>query len=93
MPSKTMTLLGVLMSVVSCASSLYLVYILFYVLEMICLVCMPVHFINLALFILFTMKWNYTPSSSTRHSKINTNGSKPKGGQSKGGKRKSKKEQ
>ena len=79
------------MSIVSCASSVYLVYILFYVLEMICLVCMPVHFINLALFILFTIKWNFIRSSSVSVPKAN--GNKPKGGQSRGGKKKSKKEQ
>jgi len=53
-----MTTLALLATAFACVTSVYLVYILFYVLEKICLVCMPVHFINLILFVLFTIKWN-----------------------------------
>jgi uncharacterized membrane protein len=42
---------------VSTVISAYLMYLLVYVLETICLVCVPVHIINVLLLILFTLKW------------------------------------
>lgn len=76
----------------ACLTSVYLVYILFYILEMICLVCMPVHFINLALFILFTIKWSSPPGKATSSAGTNSNIKKSPAGQT-GKKKKSKKEQ
>lgn len=42
---------------VSTVTSAYLMYILVYVLETICLVCVPVHVINVLLLLLYTLKW------------------------------------
>ena len=49
--------LSLVMTFVSLLSSAYLLYILVYVMNKICLVCMPIHIINLFTFILFTLKW------------------------------------
>ncbi len=91
-PSRTITFLAILITSFACLTSVYLVYILFYILEMICLVCMPVHFINLALFILFTIKWSSPPGKATSSAGTNSNTKKSPAGQT-GKKKKSKKEQ
>lgn len=49
--------LALLLSFLSTITSAYLIYILVYVLKTICLVCLPVHFLNVLLFILYTIKW------------------------------------
>ena len=48
---------------VSCLSSAYLLYVLMYVLEKICLVCIQVHIISLLLFIFFTVKARTIPTA------------------------------
>ena len=62
--SKLVVGFSLLMTFVSVVSSAYLVYILVYVMNKICLVCMPIHIINLLTFILFTVKWRTVGSSA-----------------------------
>ena len=62
--SKLVVGLSLLMTLVSVVSSAYLLYILVYVMNKICLVCMPVHIINLLTFILFTIKWRTVGGSA-----------------------------
>ena len=62
--SKLVVGFSLLMTFVSVVSSAYLVYILVYVMNKICLVCMPIHIINLLTFILFTVKWRTVGSST-----------------------------
>ena len=58
--------LAIFFSFVSTVFSAYLIYVLVYILKTICLVCLPVHFINLLLFILYTFKWRTVKSRSTK---------------------------
>ena len=64
-----MTGFAVLVCFVSCLSSAYLLYVLMYVLEKICLVCLPVHFISLLLFILFSVKARTMPEATKAEAK------------------------
>jgi uncharacterized membrane protein len=67
--SKLVIGLSLLMTFTSVVSSAYLVYILVYVMNKICLVCMPIHIINLLTFILFTIKWRTVGSSAGENTK------------------------
>ena len=48
---------ALLAGLVSTVISAYLMYVLVYVLNTICLVCVPVHVINVLLLVLYTLKW------------------------------------
>lgn len=56
--STLLTTVAMFGSLVASIMSIYLMYVLAYVLETVCLVCIPVHFINLIVFILYTTKWS-----------------------------------
>ncbi len=55
--SRLVIQLSVFLSLLACVMSVYLVYILVFVLQKICLVCMGVHLVNVLLSLLFTLKW------------------------------------
>ena len=64
--SRLVIAFALMMTCVSLVFSVYLLYILVYVMNKICLICMPVHFINLLTFILFTVKWRTTDSAASQ---------------------------
>ncbi len=55
--SLYLTTAATVVCLVSSVVSAYLMYILTYVISTVCLVCLPVHFINLLLLILYIIKW------------------------------------
>lgn len=63
--SSLLLQVAISLSLVSTVISAYLIYVLVYVLETICLVCLPVHFINILLLLLFTLKGRSMASTTS----------------------------
>jgi len=57
--------MAALACLLSSVVSAYLMYILTYVINTVCLVCLPVHFINLLLLIFYIVKWRRLASAPT----------------------------
>ena len=71
--SKLIIALCLVMTFGSLIFSAYLLYILVYVINKICLVCMSVHIVNLLTFILFTIKWRTVGEGVPHEDKKKTN--------------------
>lgn len=67
--SLEMLQVALFITLVSTIISAYLLYVLVFVLEIICIVCLPVHLINVFLFVLFTLKWRTVTLAQSRERK------------------------
>ncbi len=67
--SKMLLYLALLLGFASTVTSAYLIYVLVFILRTICLVCLPVHLVNILIFLLFTLKWRTVDASQTSSKK------------------------
>ncbi|THD19885.1 Vitamin K epoxide reductase complex subunit 1 [Fasciola hepatica] len=63
--------LSLVLAILSCIGSVYLAYLLYFVLKSLCLVCLAIYVINAVLLINYSWKYYNFPSSEFKTTKLN----------------------